>query len=47
MAHLTAKGTSMDFLDFVPAPVFETIGTMTGLTSCTVVLVQLIKEWQD
>ena len=37
----------MDFLDFVPANIFEALGTMAGLTSCAVIAVQLIKEWHD
>ena len=34
----------MIFLDNIPSTVFDLVGSIVGLTTCTVVLIQLIKE---
>lgn len=35
----------MEFLHFIPASIFETIGVFAGLTACLVVAVQVRKEY--
>lgn len=37
----------MNFLDPIPAGVFEAIGTVAGLAACTVLLIQIIKEYKS
>ena len=37
----------MNFLEFIPAPVFEAIGTVAGLAACSVLLIQIIKEYKS
>lgn len=35
----------MEFLHFIPASLFETIGVFAGLTACFVVAIQVRKEY--
>lgn len=37
----------MDFLDSIPATLFEFVGIIAGLTACFVILIQLIKEYKS
>lgn len=37
----------MNFLYNIPAAVFEAIGTVAGLAACTVLLIQIIKEYKS
>lgn len=37
----------MDFLHFIPASLFETIGIFAGLTACFVVAIQVWKEYKS
>lgn len=37
----------MSFLNTIPVAVFETIGTVAGLAACTVLLIQIIKEYKS
>lgn len=37
----------MDFLNSIPASIFEFVGIIAGLTACLVILIQLIKEYKS
>ena len=37
----------MNFLTSIPTAVFEAIGTVAGLAACTVLLIQIIKEYKN
>ena len=35
----------MDFLDFIPENIFELMGVIAGLLGCSVIFIQVYKEW--
>ena len=37
----------MDFLDFISEDLFELMGVIAGLVGCSVVLIQVVKEWTN
>ena len=37
----------MNLLNSIPAVVFEAVGTVAGLAACTVLLIQIIKEYKS
>ena len=37
----------MDYLNSIPASIFEFVGIVAGLTACFVILIQLIKEYKS
>ncbi|MBY5959689.1 hypothetical protein KUV50_16160 [Membranicola marinus] len=37
----------MNYLDSIPAALFEFVGIIAGLTACFVILIQLIKEYKS
>ena len=38
---------ALNLLDAIPGPVFEGMGTAVGLAGCSIVLVQVLKEWRS
>ena len=37
----------MNFLDFIPGYIFESIGFIAGITACFVIALQVIKEYKS